>query len=224
MKKRSTEPSKPFRLPKGVAKDMIQRVTPVLRPSTAEYLLNAKQVPVKKLTPATVAKVAFELAREFSLQFERFQPMLSARTARVNSILLKRFPSLAQSTDFFNVNDPLTGMEILIPAHDGYHHGAESFSSIACLVFGHDGSFTLAEQIAPVNPHGGGERLLVEVLNQASLARVIKRFPDLGWVLVCRFFPHMIQSVANEIKFVCKHFEQFESLAEGVMMKCSFRG
>ncbi len=223
MKKLPTAPSKPFRLPNGVAKDMLQRVTPVLCPSTAEYLLGTKQVPVKKLTPATVAKVAFELAREFSLQFDRLQPMLSARTAKVNSILVKRFPSLAQSTDFFVVNDPLTGMEVLIPAHDGYHHGAESFSPIACLVFGHDGTFTFAEQLAPFNPHGGEVRLSVQVLNQASLAKVVKRFPDLGWVLVSRFFPHMIQSAANEIKFVCKHLERVETLAEAVRVKCSFR-
>ena len=150
--------------------------------------------------------------------------MLPARTPKVSHILLKRFPSLAQSTDLFHADDPLTGMEVLIPAHDGYHHGAESFSPIACLVFGHDGTFTFVEQLAPVNPHGGGERLHMQGLTQAGLTKVVKRFPDLGWVLVCRFFPHMIQHAANEIKFVCKHFERVEVLAGGVMMKCAFRG
>lgn len=224
MKKKVVDMSKPFRLPKGVARRMLARVTPVLRPSTADYLLNAKQVPVKKLSPKTVAKVAFELAREFSLQFDRFQPMLPARTAKVSQILLKRFPSLAESTDFFNANDPLTGMEVLIPAGDGYHHGAENFSSTACLVFGHDGTFTFVEQLAPVNPHGGGERLHMQALTQAGLAKVVKRFPDLGWVLTCRFFPQMIHCAANDIKFVCRHMEKVEALAEGVMMKCAFRG
>lgn len=171
-----------------------------------------------KLSPKTVAKVTFWLASQFSVHSERFMRMLPTDTPTVSQILLNRFPSLADSTDLFNVNDPLTGMEVLIPAGDGYHHGAKPFSSEACLVFGYDGSFVFVERHSSAG-RGRGEHLLMDKLTEAGLAKVVGRFPDLGWTLVYEFFPYMIRFVAGDIKRVSEHLSDMMDLVQGIKGK-----
>lgn len=158
---------------------------------------NGKRL-VPRLSPATVASTAFAFARQFAPHSDAIRKHLPRTTPTVANIMLRFFPSLGDS-ELFDRNNAVTGTEVIVPSNGGREHAWKGLAPDVHLVFGHDGSFILAERLQPRKRGVYGENLRIEVLTEDGLAALAKRFPDLQWALASTFFPMMTLDLLREI-------------------------
>jgi hypothetical protein len=213
-----------FKLTRGAVTEMQNRLTPlpVDVVSATDFLLSHRTMAVKRLKPKVVAQVTLELARNFSIQSDRFRRMVPQHTKTVHGIFWKKFGPELKATHIAILDkvvaNTMTGFEITIPASDGYHHGETSVSSTVCLVFGYDGTFFLGEK-----GYRSNDSVKFTKLDEKKLTALVKRFPDLNWVLTVAFFPHMMEHLMSDIEFAHRHMKDFQKFAQQVAGRLSFQ-